>query len=339
MLSQIIVSLSNSLQSLKRVNRPCTLLLCTLPLVLMPLAVRAQESAAISPDQSPATIAAPEKQGGALFKISRGEGSSAHVTYLFGTIHVGKADFFPLAPEVMQALAASSKVAVEIDPTDAQMMDLVQKYALYPASQALTDDISPSLYRNITTLLEKYHVPFDAAASIWRMKPWLLATQLGLYDYESNGFTEEEGVDNYLIAFAKARHKPIVSLERIVDQLSLLGDMSIPDQVKFLQDSVDILQDTSRANMSLELATLWRQGDLDGLQKLLQEMTNDGTFSGAFVQKALLDGRNPILADGIEKMLAANATSFAGIGTLHLVGANSVQMLLQQRGYTVQRVY
>ncbi|MQR00558.1 TraB/GumN family protein [Glaciimonas soli] len=332
MLSQIIVSLSNSFHLLKRLWLPS---LCAALLAMMPLAIRAQENV----DQPSATATAPEKQGGALFKISRGEGSSAHVTYLFGTIHVGKADFFPLAPEVMQALSESSKVAVEIDPTDARMMDLVQKYALYPSSQALTDDISPSLYRNITTLLEKYHVPFDAAAPIWRMKPWLLATQLGLYDYQTNGFTEEDGVDNYLIAFAKAQHKPIVSLERIVDQLSLLGDMSIPDQVKFLQDSVDILQDTSRANMSLELTTLWRQGDLDGLQKLLQEMTNDGTFSGAFVQKALLDGRNPVLADGIEKMLAANVTSFAGIGTLHLVGANSVQMLLQQRGYTVQRVY
>ncbi|MDP5008239.1 MAG: TraB/GumN family protein, partial [Glaciimonas sp.] len=288
MLHQIIDSLCH------RFRQSCLLSLCVAALSLHPASVIAQEVIGDA-----LTITVPGKQGGALFKISRGD----QVVYLFGTIHVGKADFFPLAPEVMQVLAQASKVAVEIDSSNPQLARLVQKYALYPAEQTLTDDIPHSLFQRITALLQKFHVPPTALPTIRRMKPWMLATQLGLYDYANSGFKQEDGVDNYLIAFAKEQHKPIISLERIDDQLALLGDMSMSNQVKFLQDSVDILQDPARANTAMELVRLWQQGDLDGLEKLMQEMANDGTFSGTFMQKALLDGRNPGLADGIVKMM------------------------------------
>jgi uncharacterized protein YbaP (TraB family) len=50
---------------------------------------------------------------GALFKVS-GHG---HTMYLFGTIHVGVPAFFPLDASVTRALAASTTLALEIDPT------------------------------------------------------------------------------------------------------------------------------------------------------------------------------------------------------------------------------
>lgn len=84
---------------------------------------------------------------------------------------------------------------------------------------------------------------------------------------------------------------------------------------------------------------LWRNGDLIGLEKLLKETTSDDTFTGKFIQRALLDGRNPALANAVEKLLSSGKTTFAGIGMLHLVGDASVPTLLRQRGYVVQRTY
>ena len=57
------------------------------------------------------------------------------------------------------------------------------------------------------------------------------------------------------------------------------------------------------------------------------------------MQKVLLDGRNPALADGIAKLLSREKHSLAAIGVLHLVGTKSVPDLLRQRGLKVVRVY
>jgi uncharacterized protein YbaP (TraB family) len=87
------------------------------------------------------------------------------------------------------------------------------------------------------------------------------------------------------------------------------------------------------------LITRWRDGDVDGMAAMLAELTSDDTFTGKFVQRALLDERNPGLADGITRLANATPHAFIGIGMLHLVGKNSVLAILRQRGYTVSRVY
>lgn len=273
------------------------------------------------------------RQGGALFKIQR----DGHTAYLFGTIHVGSADFFPLAPQVMRALDQSSRVAIEIDTSDTATLNrLIQHYALYPNDSSSTQDIPAALTQQVHALLEKYHM---APTDVLRMKPWLLATMLTTEEYARNGFPKEQGVDNYLSNYAKTHNKPLIGLESVEYQLSLLGNLSVADQNRFLQDTVDDLDDPIRARKALDLVALWRSGDLVGLEKLLKEMTSDDTFTGQFIQRALLDGRNPALADAFEKLLKSNKTAFAGIGMLHLVGQTSVQALLRERGYSVQRTY
>lgn len=273
------------------------------------------------------------RHGGALFKIQR----DGHTAYLFGTIHVGSANFFPLAPQVMAALAQSSRVAIEIDTSDAAAVNaLVQRYALYPNDSAGAEAMPATLQPQVHTLLEKYHM---TSGEVVRMKPWLLATVLTTEEYAKNGYPKEQGVDNYLSDYARSHNKPLIGLESVEYQLSLLGNLSIADQNRFLQDAVDDLEDPVRAQKALDLVTLWRSGDLVGLQKLLKEMTSDDTFTGQFVQRALLDGRNPALADAFEKLLKSDKITFAGIGMLHLVGHASVQALLRERGYSVQRTY
>lgn len=273
------------------------------------------------------------RQGGALFKIQR----NGHTAYLFGTIHVGNVAFFPLAPQVMEALAQSSRLAIEIDTADTETVNrLIQRYALYSNDSASAENMPNALSQQIHILLKKYRI---ASSDVVRMKPWLLASVLTSEEYAKNGFSKEQGVDNYLSNYARAHNQPLVGLESVEYQLSLLGNLSTEDQNRFLQDAVDDLNDPIRAQKALDLVTLWRSGDLVGLEKLLKEMTNNATFTGEFVQRALLDGRNPALTDAFEKLLQSDQTSFAGIGMLHLVGDTSVQALLQARGYSVQRIY
>jgi uncharacterized protein len=273
------------------------------------------------------------RQGGAMFQIQR----DGHSAYVFGTIHVGKADFYPLDAKILQAIQQSSCIALEIDPNNTQaMIPLMKKYGLYLDGKSHQKDLPPKLQKELAVLLEKYNMTPDQVANL---KPWLIATMLGINEYASQGYLSQYGVDITLATLAKSSKKRLVELETAEAQLSLLGNLSHAEQVEFLQDSVDEMQDPAKTQRSLELVNLWRNGDIDGLAAMLAEMNAEDTFASKFMQRALLDGRNPGLADGISKLTNSTADPFVAIGMLHLVGPNSVLAILQQHGYTVKRLY
>src|SRR5437868_4003887 len=62
---------------------------------------------------------------GTLYRV-RHQGNTS---YLFGTIHVGKPEFYPLEPRVTKAFAESGRLVVEFDiRNSAQVMTAVTKY-------------------------------------------------------------------------------------------------------------------------------------------------------------------------------------------------------------------
>ncbi|MDB5769548.1 MAG: hypothetical protein JWQ61_4362, partial [Collimonas fungivorans] len=128
--------------------------LCWLPLSL--LALPAQADAV---DTAGATVApAPARQGGAMFKIQR----AGHSAYVFGTIHVGRADFYPFDDKVLQAMQHSSAIALEIDPGNAQgLADLMTKYGIYANGKSLAQELPPPLLLQLNPLLEKYGLTLD----------------------------------------------------------------------------------------------------------------------------------------------------------------------------------
>ena len=74
-----------------------------------------------------ADIAAPNR--GTLYRIVH----DGHTAYLFGTIHVGQASFYPLEPVVLRALAQSGKLAVELDIRDQPPLTAALQKYLVPA--------------------------------------------------------------------------------------------------------------------------------------------------------------------------------------------------------------
>ena len=53
--------------------------------------------------------------------------------------------------------------------------------------------------------------------------------------------------------------------------------------------------------------------------------------------ETMLDNRNANWAEQIEQLLAGEGTSFIAVGAAHLVGPNSVQHYLVQRGSEAKR--
>ena len=54
--------------------------------------------------------------------------------------------------------------------------------------------------------------------------------------------------------------------------------------------------------------------------------------------KLFNDDRNPPMAEGIDRLHGDGKRAFAAVGALHMTGDKALPLLMQQRGYTVERV-
>ncbi len=271
---------------------------------------------------------------GALFKISQG----SHTLYLFGTIHVGAPDFYPLEPRISAALEQASVLALEIDPQGdpRRMASAVQRHGVYQKGGPASAELSPDYRARLERLLHQYQIEEETVA---QMKPWLLASLLTVSEFAAQGYDTGLAVDAWLAGKAHARGQTIVELESVESQMALFDQMSKAEQLRFLEESIAGIEDHEQADQAREIAQAWRGADVAGLEALARKAAQDQTFSGRFVQKVLLDGRNPTLALNIAKLLARENNSVAAIGVLHLVGVNSVPELLRKRGLAVERIY
>ncbi|KQQ32757.1 hypothetical protein ASF61_14585 [Duganella sp. Leaf126] len=271
---------------------------------------------------------------GALFKVEQG----GRTLYLFGTIHVGAQDFYPLEPRLAGVLKQAPVLALEIDPLGDQqrLVRATQKYGLALTGGASMASLSPDWRARLDRLLQQYRI---APESVTMMRPWMLASMLTVSEFAAQGYDPALAVDSYLSRQAHDRGQKVVELESPEAQMSLFGKLSAADQLVFLQEAIAGIEDKEQADQSREIADAWRHADIKALDALAQKSAADDSFSGRFVQKVLLDGRNPALADAMVRLMARDNNSVAAIGVLHLVGKGSVPELLRKRGLKVERVY
>ncbi|MDY7576933.1 TraB/GumN family protein [Herbaspirillum sp. RTI4] len=270
---------------------------------------------------------------GVLYKVSSG----SHVLYLFGTIHVGNSDFYPLEPRLMAVLDKATTLALELDPFNAgAMQSALQRYGMYPAGQSYANDLDPRTRQQLQSLLKHYGIP---ASSVATMRPWMLATVVTLGESAAQGYTSDFAVDSYLASWSKQRGKKIIELESADRQLALLGNLSPAQQLRFLRDTMDELNSADGRRQIREIVQAWNLSDRPMMERLLQEMTLDPGYASQFTRKVLLDQRNPGLAEGIAALLRKESNSVAAIGVLHLIGDGNVALRLQQQGYAVEQIY
>lgn len=273
--------------------------------------------------------AAPNR--GALFKVQQ----NGQTLYLFGTIHVGARDFYPLEPRLAGLLKQAPVLALEIDPLgDPQKLArAVQQHGLHAKGVA---GMTPAWRQRLERLLKQYNIEPQAVAT---MKPWLLASLLTVSEFAAQGYDAALAVDAHLSKQAHAAGQKIVELESADSQMALFDQMTPAGQLTFLQEAISGIEDKEQADQAREIANAWCTADVKALDALALKAEQDDSFSGRFVQKVLLEGRNPALADSMIKLMARENNSVAAIGVLHLVGKTSVPELLRKRGLTVERIY
>jgi uncharacterized protein YbaP (TraB family) len=275
----------------------------------------------------------PVLQRGTLYRVQH----QGHIAYLFGTIHVGRPNFFPLQGEAAQALNDADALVVEFNISNMPpLQSALQKYGMYQNNDAITKHLSAATTKQLQQALNQSGIQLDQIA---RMKPWLVANMLLTLDLEHNGYPASQGTEYFLISFAKDHNKPIKELETAEYQLSLFDHMKATEQEQYLRESLEDISEGKALKESREMIDAWGKADSSALKALWNEERHEHTLSARFMQHILLDKRNPEMAAKIVDLMQQDKTIFVGVGLLHLLGDQGIPKLLQQKGYEVKKLY
>lgn len=239
--------------------------------------------------------------------------------YLLGSIHIGQADFYPLAQHIESAFTQSDALVVEADITQGNAAALLQQYGV----------LSPDIAADVDTTRKVYCQTHQAMCqALAPYAPWLQSTQISVNRFAELGYSAEQGVDAYFTANKK--DKALIELESIQFQFELISSFSVETQLQMLDDAIN----ASDAEM-LDLIHAWRQGDAQALARIMEAQAGE---SDEFLEK-LLWQRNHSMTHKIIQLLQGKTQKqlFIVVGAGHIVGQQAIPDLLRQQGATVTR--
>lgn len=270
---------------------------------------------------------------GLLYEFSK----NGHTAYLFGTIHVGKANFFPLDLAATQAMAKSGELVVELDASQTDKMQAgLRRYAMLPPPQTLDSMLTPQLKQRLHTQLDALAIPREAVQG-W--KPWMATLTLTMGALKKLGYGFEYATEFYFISIANALKKPVAELESIDYQFQLFDNIPPQDQLVYLDESLGYLEKNEMQADTQALIDAWLASDPAALQQITLKSLQEAPRSADWVKQKLFTERNQHMADKIDEMLIEGRTPFVAVGALHLTGADGLPALLEKRGYRVVNLY
>ncbi len=270
---------------------------------------------------------------GVLFRVAKGRQSS----YLFGTIHVGEASFYPLAPEVRAALLEASQLVVELDSrANPAFARAVRAHARYGAGDHIRYHVSTDTLTRLTAALHSVGI---AVSSVSHLKPWMLANLLLGLELERSGFHRRDGNEHFLLAQAQTRGTVVAELESADDQLALFATLDEADAERYLREALTQLADGSSLRKAKATIAAWASGEDAALDAMMADAVGGDSLMASFTRRVLLDQRNPDMATRIAALMQDGEVSFVAVGLLHLLGPNGLPELLAQQGFQVERIY
>lgn len=279
------------------------------PPAAQPSGAQAAAWAARAPDRGP------------LWRISRG----GHSSYLFGSLHVGKADWAYPGPALRAAWAATEVLAVELDPAD-----------VGPALASMPPEppLPAPLARRLDAQARAACLPPGALAALPAM---LQLGALTLLEARRDGFDAGFGQDQMLLDWARAEGRPVQSLETVQQQLAAMAPT--PAELPAIVDGTlrQLRSGEVRAPLR-RLAAAWSAGDLATLGNYARWCGCADTPAERAWMRRVNDERNGPLAERIAALHGAGQRLLVAVGALHMSGSQALPRLLAERGFTVETV-
>jgi uncharacterized protein YbaP (TraB family) len=262
-------------------------------------------------------------------------GSEGNEIYVLGSIHFLKAKHYPLAPAIETAYGQADGLVFEasIDSLQSpQHQAALMVKGFYEEGGTLKDHISKETYTKVRKRVETLGT---SVTLLEPFRPWLAALTVSVLEIQRLGFQPQWGVDLHFHNRAKEDGKVIEALESTEFQIDLFAGIEEDRQEAFLEYT---LSELDNAQKFLDrIVTSWRSGDVDGLQRFLnEELLKEKEWQG-LVERVLF-ARNEAWIPRIEQLLQSGKTYLVVVGAAHVVGHRSVIDLLEKKGYTIEQM-
>lgn len=249
--------------------------------------------------------------------------------YLFGTVHILKPGMSWFDEAVKDSFDASNELVVEmIKPDAAAMMKIVNEMAIDKTGVSLRDKLTAEDRADYEATMTKLNLP---VAAFDPLDPWFASVNLSLIPLMRNGYAADQGVEDELLAQARARAITITGLETPEQQLGFFDNLPEEVQIGFLNFTVDNIDETTEGME--QMVAEWANANIDALGELMNAGLED-----KILYETLLVNRNINWAEWVEGRMEQPGTIFMAVGAGHLAGESSLQAILAQKGLVAERI-
>ena len=275
--------------------------------------------------------AAPAAAASYLWEVT----SLTNRAYLFGTVHAGKASWYPLPKAVEDAFLDSKVVVVEADITDANAINKSAAAMMYKPPASLKTHIPAEQYARFARYLARYGLPEE---QVVQMKPFMAVSLLVFSEWARMGYLPNYGVDAYLITKAKAEAKTIVEIEGVDAQIALMDSLTEKETQQLFKGTLDALESGLTDAQVNGMMAAWQSGEPDALLRVARQY-NDRIAGAAEFEEKFIWSRHDAMAAKIEGYLnQSKERHFIAVGALHLAGPRGLIEMLRKRGYVVRQL-
>jgi uncharacterized protein YbaP (TraB family) len=261
--------------------------------------------------------------------------SLSNKIYLFGTIHAGKKDWYPLERAVEDAWAESKVLVVEADIADPNKILKSATAMMYPPEDSLKKHVAMVDYTRFVKLLPRYNI---AEPVVEQMKPFMAVSLLVVSEWVRLGYTPDYGVDAYLLAKARAELRPIVEIEGVDTQIALMESLTDDENRIIFDGTLTALESGLSKEQIEDMVKAWKAGDPNAMLQTARKYNENVKGAAAFEEKFVW-GRHASMLKKIEGYLVdSRDRHFVAVGALHLAGPRGLVELLRKKGYRVRQL-
>ena len=255
--------------------------------------------------------------------------------YLFGTVHAGKQQWYPLPKPVEEAFAESNVLVVEADVTDSEALAKTAPAMMLTPPATLAQVVPAADYERFRKQLARYKVPLEQVAPL---KPFMAVSMLVFAEWGRLGYLPQHGVDGYLIGRAKAAGKKVVEIEGLAVQAALIDSLTPEENRTLFSGTLTALESGLTAEQITGMVNAWQSGDPDLLLQIARKYNDLVPGAKEFEQKFIWS-RHSSMATKIEGYLnRSKERHFIAVGSLHLAGPEGLVEVLRRRGYIVRQL-
>lgn len=271
-----------------------------------------------------------------LWKVEKQGAEKA--SYLFGTIHLSNERLTTLHPLAQAAFDNSNALYTEVRLSIADQLK-ASKLIMRQDGKTLEESLGAELTAEVNELLKEVN-PMLTVELLNTFKTWGVAATLPMLKQR---LEKKKPLDVHLWERAVSAEKTVGSLETVEIQIGQFDKLTEDEQILFLRETIKGLKKADKKNKIEEMINTYLKGDevtfANYLKTEMRKMADDKELSEK-ITRLLLDERNVIMADSIEKYMSKSPekVNFFAVGTAHYIGEGSVIEVLTERGFKITRI-